>query len=157
MDNLEYKIGDLVYASDNLGINIHRLGTIIDIEPYSTEKIVIIHDGKTTTATRYCEDGSKVTATARCAPEDKFDFYTGAELAFNRLISKIEVSKYFSGTVVCIKSNAPTDLTVGKLYTFEDGVGKSDVGCKITNFPVTSVDDLNSKFHGRCKFLQVVD
>ena len=54
------------------------------------EKIVITHDGKTTTATKYCADGSKVTATAKCAPEDKFDFNVGAKLAMERLMAKIE-------------------------------------------------------------------
>lgn len=53
------------------------------------EKIVITHDGKTTTATKYCADGSKVTATARCAPEDDFDFRIGAEIAMGRLVDKL--------------------------------------------------------------------
>ena len=54
------------------------------------EKIVITHDGKTTTATKYCADGSKVTATARCAPEDEFDFNVGAKLAVERLVEQYE-------------------------------------------------------------------
>lgn len=54
------------------------------------EKIVIIHDGKTTTATLYKADGSKEKATARCAPEDTFDFNVGAKLAMERLMEKVE-------------------------------------------------------------------
>ena len=54
-----------------------------------TEKIVITHDGKTTTATLYRVDGTTETATARCAPEDTFDFKVGAELAMERLMEKI--------------------------------------------------------------------
>lgn len=53
------------------------------------EKIVITHDGKTTTATKYCGDGSKVTATAKCAPEDEFNFEVGAKLALERLTEKV--------------------------------------------------------------------
>lgn len=53
------------------------------------EKIVITHDGKTTTATLYKADGSKEKATARCAPEDTFDFNFGANLAMERLIGKV--------------------------------------------------------------------
>lgn len=55
----------------------------------TSEKIVITHDGKTTTATKYCGDGSKVTATARCAPEDEFNFEVGAKLALERLDEKV--------------------------------------------------------------------
>lgn len=51
-------------------------------------KIVITHAGKTTTATLYHADGTKEKATARCAPEDTFDFKVGAEIAMNRLIGK---------------------------------------------------------------------
>ena len=53
-------------------------------------KIVITHDGKTTTATRYREDGSKEVATAKCCPEDTFDFNVGAKLAMERLMKKVE-------------------------------------------------------------------
>lgn len=51
-------------------------------------KIVITTDGKTTTATHY--DGKRVISkkTARCNPDDKFDFLTGAEIAFDRLTDR---------------------------------------------------------------------
>lgn len=51
------------------------------------QKIVISHDGKTTTAELY--DGKKVvkTATARCCPSDEFDFNIGAAIALERLTS----------------------------------------------------------------------
>lgn len=52
-------------------------------------KIVITHDGKTTTATLYREDGSKEVATAKCCPEDTFDFNVGAKLAMERLMKKV--------------------------------------------------------------------
>lgn len=59
-----------------------------DLYDKTDEKIVITHDGKTTTATKYCADGSTVTATARCAPEDEFNFEFGAKLALERLTEK---------------------------------------------------------------------
>lgn len=54
------------------------------------DKIVITHDGKTTTATLYRENGSKEVATAKCCPEDTFDFNVGAKLAMERLMKKVE-------------------------------------------------------------------
>lgn len=49
-------------------------------------KIVITTDGVTTTAKMY--DGKNVvkTATAKCSPDDEFNFETGAKIAFDRLI-----------------------------------------------------------------------
>jgi hypothetical protein len=82
--------------------NEHELSEIID------EKIVITHDGKTTTATKYCEDGKKVTATAKCAPEDEFDFNTGAKLAMERLmeaVMPVEHRKYNIGDRIFAEDN----------------------------------------------------
>lgn len=68
------------------------------------EKIVITHDGKTTTATMY-EDGKKVkTATAKCCPEDTFDFMVGAKLACERLIG-VPVTKYKVGDRIFAEDN----------------------------------------------------
>ena len=110
----EYKIGDRVVIEKSNIESTHpcagKIGTITDgpigntykwevkvdgtkiwcdIKCRATEqdeKIVITHDGKTTTATMYCADGSKKTATARCAPEDTFNFKFGAQLAMVRLM-----------------------------------------------------------------------
>ena len=63
------------------------------------EKIVITTDGKTTTAKKY--DGKTVvkTAVAKCSPDDKFDFDTGAKIAFDRLIGRepVETSEIKDG------------------------------------------------------------
>lgn len=67
---------------------LYYLSDWYEFEPVVEDKIVITHDGKTTTATKYCGDGSKVTATARCAPEDEFNFEVGAKLALERLDEK---------------------------------------------------------------------
>jgi hypothetical protein len=91
---------------------------------FSSEKIVITTDGKTTTAKLY--DGNKFikSAEAKCSPEDTFNFKVGAEIAFNRLISKPcgeeapkSTMKYPDGKYICIKHkrNKP-DFTIGKVY-----------------------------------------
>lgn len=84
-------------------------------------KIVITTDGAETLARLY--DGNKVikTATAKCAPDDKFSFETGAKIAFERLFDgvKKEEPKYFNGKAVCV--NADIGFTVGKIYEFVDG------------------------------------
>ena len=83
-------------------------------------KIVITTNGTETLARLY--DGNKVikTATAKCSPDDKFSFETGAKTAFERLFdSKEEESKPFNGKVVCVNKYA--GFTVGKIYKFVDG------------------------------------
>lgn len=94
----------------------------------NNNKIVITTDGKTTTATLYRENGSKEVATAKCSPEDTFDFNFGAKLAMERLMEKTaepkkpEPPKYFTGKVVCIENKIKDkDFTVGKVYEIKDG------------------------------------
>lgn len=57
------------------------------LEPFRFEKILITTDG-TTTAKLF--DGKDVvkTATAKCNPDDEFDFKTGATIAFDRLVKR---------------------------------------------------------------------
>ena len=57
-----------------------------ELVPLNTQKIVITSDGTETLARLY--DGNKVikTATAKCSPEDTFNFEAGARIAFDRLI-----------------------------------------------------------------------
>ena len=59
------------------------------LEPVrDNEKIVITTDGTTTTAKMYSGKSIIKTATAKCSPDDKFDFVTGAKIAFDRLTGK---------------------------------------------------------------------
>ena len=85
------------------------------------KKIVITSDGEKTLARLY--DGKKVvkTATAKCSPDDKFSFETGAKIAFERLFDgeEKEEQKYFNGKVVCVDEYI--GFTVGKIYEFVDG------------------------------------
>ena len=69
----------------------HFFGIYCAVKGYVTEneKIVITHDGKTTTATMYKGDMKHV-GTARCCPEDTFDFAYGAKLAMKRMMDEVE-------------------------------------------------------------------
>ena len=100
-----------------------------EFEPVKKDKIVITNDGKTTTAILYREDGTKEKATAKCSPEDTFDFNVGANLAMERLMEKVNPPKpkYYDGKVVCVMSSEP-DFTAGKIYTFVDGTVKDNFG-----------------------------
>lgn len=85
------------------------------------KKIVITSEGEKTFARLY--DGKKVvkTATAKCSPDDEFDFETGATIAFERLFDNVEKEepKYFNGKAVCV--NGDIGFTIGKIYEFVDG------------------------------------
>lgn len=109
-----------------------RWGYERELEPADDKKIVITTDGMTTFARLY--NGKKVvkTAKAKCAPEDEFDFITGAELAFERLIqNKVKKPIYYNGKVVCIKAARKCPYTVGKIYEFIDGRVRIDDGCTV--------------------------
>ena len=84
-------------------------------------KIVITSNGAETLARLY--DGNKVikTATAKCSPDDKFDFETGATIAFDRLFEKHEKEepKHFNGKAVCVYGEL--GFTAGKIYEFVNG------------------------------------
>ena len=49
------------------------------------EKVVILRNGNTVTATQYVDGEKRGTGVAKCSPEDSFDFGTGAKLALERL------------------------------------------------------------------------
>lgn len=75
---------DVYYSVKGIGYN----WTDEMFEPVNdlNRKIVITTDGTETLARLY--DGEKVvkTATAKCSPDDTFDFATGARLAYDRLM-----------------------------------------------------------------------
>ena len=81
------------------------------------------------------------TAEARCNPEDTFDFYIGANLAFNRLTkreSKLK-SEFYNGKVICTHSGGY--FTEGKIYKVKNGVITRDSG--LTDSGIKSVEHLN--------------
>ena len=100
------------------------------------------------------------TGKAVCAPEDEFDFKTGADLAYDRLMGrkppfrKRKEKNDFNAEVVCISTGncAVYKFTVGKIYNIKNGILKDNVGKKIT---CSSVQNLNDHFL-YTKFLEVV-
>ena len=95
-------------------------------------KILITTDGTTTLARLY--EGKKVvkSAEAKCAPSDKFDFTTGANLAYDRLMgrtAKVEPKpaekpqdKPEPVKLYCVKGYDPGNgLTKGKIYEIRSG------------------------------------
>lgn len=84
-------------------------------------KIVITTNGTETLARLYDRNKVIKTATAKCSPDDKFSFETGAKIAFERLFDSEEKEepKYFNGKVVCV--HRELGFTAGKIYEFVTG------------------------------------
>ena len=101
--------------------------------------IVITTDGTTTTAT--LREGKQVLRTAKavCAPDDTYDHAADAKLALERLMEdKPEAPTHFTGQAMCIEKpqkGMDAALTVGRLYTFDDGVFHDDEGRWTLMFP----------------------
>lgn len=112
-------------------------------------KIVITTDGTETLARLY--EGGKVvkTATAKCSPDDSFDAYIGAKIAFDRLLEK---PKYFSGKVVCVEADERYAYTVGKIYEFKDGIVINDSGLKSSICAVKDIDE----WHRHCRYAKFI-
>lgn len=178
MRELGGKIVTIVHADKKYAIKDSVFNWVDEMfEPVNTQKIVITTDGNETLARLY--DGKKVvkTATAKCSPDDTFDFETGAKLAFSKLmnnhdigeamrkfaeaVKKIKIPtlsfeikpKYYNGKVVCVKSDG--DFTVGKVYEFVDGQVKDDDG---SNRPignkVKKLEDYNGLLYGFIPFVE---
>jgi hypothetical protein len=112
------------------------------------QKIVITSDGTETLARLYKSGKIVKSATAKCSPEDEFNFSIGAKLAFDRLVESIaeEKKKGYSGKVVCISTENLSYFTIGKIYEFENGFTRDDGGDKRPSFGkcekrVKSLDD----------------
>lgn len=132
------------------------------------DKIVITHNGKTTTAKLIRKDGTCHCATANCAPEDEFDFMVGAKLALERLeayIEEIEKPKYWTGRVVCTESD-PTMLscdsfTVGKIYKVDNGriIDNQGEFRPMNDIRITNPKDLTKGYYKTWgfKFIPIVE
>lgn len=89
------------------------------LEPVNSQKIVITTDGTETLARLY--EGKKVvkTATAKCSPDDTFDFETGARIAFDRLIESplVKALRGLREAAAGIANNIkPLKFEIGKQY-----------------------------------------
>lgn len=127
------------------------------LEPANSETIVIYRNGDKTVAL-YKTTGKK--AEAKCSKENTYDFYTGARIAFERLIGEDKAKeepkpKLYNGKVVCIRSSGV--LTKGKVYEFKDGFSKYDTGDRMPTWrdAVTSFEDLENKVGGI--FIELVE
>lgn len=58
------------------------------VRPLCDNKVVITTDGKETIARLYENDKVIKSAVAKCSPDDRFDFNTGAKIAFDRLMGE---------------------------------------------------------------------
>lgn len=95
-------------------------------------KIVITTDGHETKCIRYNPDGTKDQTVATCHPDDKFNFDTGAMLAFSRMYNLPDNSvkpDVVDGDYICVK-NIGGGFTVGKIYHFDNGYAFDDDGDK---------------------------
>lgn len=102
-----------------------------------------------TVIARNLKTGAK--ATARCAPQDHFDFYTGAKLAFDRLVGTETAEKKdpgWNGRFTPTKYTGNGWWTVGKIYAVEDGLVRDndgDVRFGTEYCPIRDFADLQSR------------
>ena len=116
-------------------------------------KVVIIPDGDKTIG-KLIEDGKTVKkVTTKKHPDDKYDMNYAIKVVTERLVEP----KYYNGKIVCVDTGcAPDCLTVGKIYTVVDGYCKDDQGRMMFMKPVTSFDEIKTKFN-TIKFIEVVE
>ena len=98
-------------------------------------------------------------AEAICNPKDEFDFYFGADLAFERLMNgdvpkekKPEV-KYYTGEIFCTDSTTPF-FTKGKIYKVNDGLVHDNSGTFYISKKAKSFGEIFSTIK-RATFIEV--
>lgn len=87
------------------------------------EKVVILRNGTTVTATQYVDGEKCGTGVAKCSPEDEFDFAFGAKLALERLFGEVESAFdwiRFANGEVSVQVNRKT------IYDFLENCEKHD-------------------------------
>lgn len=91
---------------------------------------------------------------ARCNPEDKFNFYVGAELAFHRLKEETSKPEPYNGKVCCIYSSARW-FTKGKIYKVVNGYLKDDEGDENSAI-FDNFEEINN-YYVSSKFIEVIE
>ena len=128
---------------ENIGKTINVHPEFFDFVERKNETIVIYRKGNEVVALDKSKDKKAI---AKCSPEDSFDFYTGAKLAFNRLMAGPQLLN----TRICVtRTKTGSFLTVGRIYEIKDGRFKNDNGnaFPIVN-PITDIEDLKRYFSG---------
>lgn len=122
-------------------------GNVISAAAFLKEKqcIVIYRKGYETIA---LDKTTGKKAVAKCSPEDTYNFYTGAQLAFDRLTGveekvveqpeKQAENEGFNGFVECIKNEykhclVMSGFTIGKIYEVKNGKITTDNGYTVVN------------------------
>jgi hypothetical protein len=126
-------------------------------EMFEGHTIIIYTDNNKVVA---LDKGTGETGIAYCSPEDEFNFFAGADIAYNRLrgrekpARKYEAAKYYNGEVVCTKTRAHY-LTKGKIYKIKNGKFVDDCGVVHGDVhPYINFDDFNSQYFS--EFIEVV-
>ena len=147
-------IGKVFTIEKHYGNGIYGLGGLSYgwaegcLEPAKPETIVIYRNGDKTVA---LDKTTGKKAEAKCSTEDAYDFYTGAKIAFERLIGEDKPKeepkpKLYNGKVVCVRARCP-GFTKGKIYVFKGGYTKYDDGKCVPMFdPITSFENLEKFF-----------
>lgn len=128
------------------------------LEATKPETIVIYRAGDKTVA---LDKTTGKKAEAKCSTEDTYDFYTGAKIAFGRLIDEDKAKeepkpKLYNGKVVCVEPACGL-LTKGRVYEFKNGYSQYDDGDPMPffNSAVTSFEDLERRMSS--KFIELVE
>jgi hypothetical protein len=122
----------------------------------ATETVILYKKDNTVVA---LDKQSKKEGIAYCAPEDTFDFYTGALIALARLGGIVEPARrpepkqtYYNGEIVCVDAVGP--FTVGKVYKVKDGRFLDDDGeVHGRPYPYPTFNELNR--HYISKFIEL--
>ena len=121
---------------DKITINANYVVPIETEKQYSADnqKIIIEKKGKEVTAKFFSDGVLTARAKSTCHEEDRFDFETGAKLAFTRLIEKEEFLKnravekeLLNMKFLCCSCNT-SRLTKHKVYEIKDGKFIDDSG-----------------------------
>lgn len=143
-----YRVRLDVWDEDNLGVWC-KVKCLVK-EP-SNDKVVITTDGVTTKATLYSKNTKVRTASAKCSPDDKFDFGVGAKIAMERLYpDKSEPTPKYLNCKFVLTSNSGEKIprfTEGKVYELKNGVVTSDDGLRLpAGKPIMDEPDLRAYF-----------
>lgn len=142
------------------------LKEILEPAPYSvnipkpTRRIIIEGDENTSRAKYIVGKQVIKEATAKRYhldfPEPSVAARVLIDKMFPHTAEKAEPPKFFNGRIVCIeKQYQYAAVTVGKIYEVTNGQLVIDNGVKIPANPINSVNELNNRYGGGVKFIEI--